>query len=208
MFGLPAEDQLTHEDFLRYVDSADLSRVVAAAKLSETTGAPFDIEYRIRRRDGQLRWLSARGEMLRRADGSPLSFNGFLADITARKVDESSRQLVARELGHRMKNVLAVVNGIVSQSLRSAASLSDARQTIEGRVAALAAAQDQLIEGPGDGSKLASLAGQVLAPFDPGGARITRSGPLVVVDQDLTRALAMTLYELATNAVKYGALSK
>ena len=207
LFGLPADAPFTHEDFERYVLAEDIDRLVTAVTRSEREGVPFDIEYRIKRPDGEIRWIAARGEMLRRRDGTPLSIHGFLSDITARKNADEHRQLVANELGHRIRNILSIIGAVIAQSLRGAQSLEEAQTTIEGRIAALAAAQDELIRASDAGARIDQVVARVLAPFDPEHRRIVCSGSSTMIDADRARALAMTLHELATNAVKYGALS-
>ena len=84
---------------------------------------PYQVEYRILTPMGEQRWVSIQGELQHRADGTPLAMTGFSTDISQRKFAEEHRAILARELTHRVKNTLATVNAVVSQTLRDAASL-------------------------------------------------------------------------------------
>jgi PAS domain S-box-containing protein len=125
-------------------------------------------------------------------------------DITDRK-DADARQLVLlRELQHRAKNLLAVVQSIVASTLRRASDTKSAEDTILGRFHALARAQEFIASGTSGGAPIAEIVRAELSAF---GARATMDGPAVLAASGFAQMFAIVVHELATNAVKYGALS-
>jgi two-component system CheB/CheR fusion protein len=139
-------------------------------------------------------------------------------DITERQRSEEQQGLLLKELDHRIKNLFAVVGGVVTLSARSAASTQEMAGTIQGRLAALASAH-QLIRVRGSdssgnkrGSTLEELLRTILAPYiDPmkpeDSARVVIEGPKAPITGEAVTSLALALHELATNAGKYGAFS-
>ncbi|WP_348984694.1 sensor histidine kinase [Devosia sp. J2-20] len=129
-------------------------------------------------------------------------------DITARKQAENHRDLLTKEMSHRVKNTLATVQSIVGQSLRSADVSPDVASTITQRLQALAGAHDVLTDRGWAQARLADIVASATAPFDSGGStRIHAGGDEVEVSSRAATAIALAMHELATNAVKYGALS-
>jgi two-component sensor histidine kinase len=137
----------------------------------------------------------------------PGRFAALFLDITQRRADEERRALLSREVDHRAKNALAVVQAALR--LTKAPDLPQFVRTIEGRVSALARAQTLLAGDRWAGSDLHSLLrGEMAAFLDTGeGSQVELTGPPVVLPADATQPLAMAMHELATNAVKHGALS-
>lgn len=129
-------------------------------------------------------------------------------DITERKAMEEVREAAARELDHRMKNVLSIVNSLVSISAVSAASVEDFQQSLTGRLKALAATQSALRFGERQSASLDELLLVELAQYQtPDGTNVVIEGPPVPVGAKAAQLLALAIHELATNAAKYGALS-
>ena len=110
------------------------------------------------------------------------------------------------ELGHRLKNLLTIVQSLVAQTLRTSRSTEQARDIIQDRIAALAAAQDILIEALGEQSDVESVVRAAIAPYN-NEARFELDGTPVQLAPRAALLLALTMHELSTNAVKYGALS-
>jgi PAS domain S-box-containing protein len=130
------------------------------------------------------------------------------SDVTERVRSEEHQRLLLNELNHRVKNTLATVQSIASQTLRTADSTQAAREAIESRLFALSRAHDVLTRENWDGAWISEVAAQAILPFQTAGqTRIHCHGEEVRLPPSVALALAMALQELATNAVKYGALS-
>ncbi len=186
-------------------DRARMQGAVAAAIAGRTD---YDIEYRITHPGGEIRWIQSRGHASYRPDGTPAGIAGISLDITDRKRIEDHRDLLAKELAHRVKNTLTTVQSIIRHTLRTSASLADAQTILDARIVALAAAHDVLIRDTWEGATLAEVVGVALRPFGADREdRFAASGPAVHLTSRVALAFAMALHELATNAVKYGALS-
>jgi two-component sensor histidine kinase len=140
--------------------------------------------------------------------GFPYRVLGVLLDISERKRAEERQQLLVNELNHRVKNTLATVQSIASQTLRNARTPQEAQRSFESRLIALSRAHDVLTREKWQGASLYEVVAQALEPYSDGGEdRLHLSGPHVRLTPRMALALAMAMQELATNAVKYGALS-
>ncbi len=128
-------------------------------------------------------------------------------DITARSGAETHRDILISEMSHRVKNVLATVQSIASQTVRQSGSLEGFKVAFNGRLHALASAHDLLVDEGWAGSDIRQLVQRTLAPYRAAGERIRVNGPRLILRSQAGVALTMILHELATNAAKYGALS-
>ena len=169
----------------------------------------FPAEYRIIKPEGTVRWLSGGGQVIARtAEGKAARLMNVVADVTDRKITEEHNQILMRELSHRAKNLLAVVLSIAAQTGRSATSFEEFKLRFTLRLQSLAASHDLLVGQAWQGALLADLVRDQLAPFvETGSSRLNASGPDVILSPKAAEALGLALHELATNAVKYGALS-
>jgi two-component sensor histidine kinase/DNA-binding response OmpR family regulator len=129
-------------------------------------------------------------------------------DAKEREAADKLQKLILEELHHRIKNTLATVSAIASQSLRTATSIEHGQQAIEGRLIALGRAHDLLLQARWANADLANTIRGATEPYNSdGGARFSISGPDIKITSGAVIALAMTLNELCTNTTKFGALS-
>ncbi len=189
----------------------DVERVHAAfaAALDPRDSKPLAIEYRIRRGDGEVRWVENHGLAYFEGAGPErqvVGFVGTVADITERKQHEEQTQLLMREINHRAKNMLSVVDAIAHQT--AARSPEDFIECFSERIQALSANQDLLVRNEWKGVDMAELIRAQLAHFaDLIGSRIAVQGPKLRLNPASAQAIGLALHELATNAGKYGSLS-
>ena len=137
-----------------------------------------------------------------------LGYTGCNIDISDAKVAEEHQRLLINELNHRVKNTMATVQSIASQTLRNTDTAAQAKEAIEGRLIALSRAHDVLTRENWEGADLYEIVDQAVAPYSSRGEdRLHLRGSKVRLQPRTALSLAMMLQELATNAVKYGALS-
>jgi two-component sensor histidine kinase len=169
----------------------------------------YDVEYRVKQLDGSWRWLSAWGAVEFEGEGparKPVAIAGASRDLSELKRAEETRRMLVNELDHRVKNTLAIIQSIVLQTLRGATDLEAARGAIDARIISLAAAHDLLTQRSWSGADVGDVVARALAPFSAG--RVAVAGPSLDISPKQTLALSLALHELATNAAKYGALSR
>jgi PAS domain S-box-containing protein len=195
--------------WLDSIHPQDRDRVDAAATAANAARKSYHVEYRLRRRDGTWRWALDTAAARSGTKGEFLGHIGSIIDITDRKLEEERRNLLINELNHRVKNTLATVQSIASQTLRGAdVRPTWARHALEARLVALAKAHDVLTRENWEGALLKDIIEQTLSPFRAmGEQRIAATGPYVRLSPKSALALSMAMHELATNATKYGSLS-
>jgi PAS domain S-box-containing protein len=168
-------------------------------------------EYRIVRPDGSICWALAHGAAVFEGEGDSehaVRYAGTIQDITDRKAAERHQQILIAELNHRVKNMLAIVQAIAHQTFKGVEG--DAAETFYGRLSALSAAHTILTRQSWEAADVGDIVSAVLEPHSARGeAQIRLAGDDdVQVPPHMAVNLAMALHELATNAAKYGALSK
>ncbi len=207
VFGLGPDDPFdTVDDLLALVHPDDRQKRQDAISRAIAEHAEMEVEYRTRRPDGSIGWVLARGRAVYE-NGEAVRMAGISLDITARKVAEERQVLLINELNHRVKNTLASVQSLAMQTYRTADGGGGADQAFTERLYALARVHDLLSETAWEGASLADVVGQTLAPYAEPDGRFTITGPVVRLIPNAAVTLNMTFHELATNAVKYGALS-
>jgi two-component sensor histidine kinase len=193
-----------------YLLAEDRPAIQAAIAEAVARKEVFQLEHRVRLADGGDGWIFSRAIPLLDADGEIVEWFGTASDVTARKEADRRLRLMVNELNHRVKNTLAAVQAIAAQTLSRAEVPSLVRETFDARLVALARAHDVLNRGSWSGAELRQIAELTAAAFTKAedAGRVAISGPALHLPPKTTIALALAFHELATNAVKYGALSK
>jgi PAS domain S-box-containing protein len=192
---------VTHLDD-READLAQFSRQMVG-KLDAYT-----VEKRYIHKDGHEVWVEVAASRVDDAAGQPLYGIRVVRDISERWKAEEHQHLLIHELNHRVKNTLATVQSIASQTLRTASTPEAAREALESRLLGLSRVHNVLTRENWEGARLHDIIEEILEPYRViGQARFEIRGPEIQVPPRFALALSMALHELATNAVKYGALS-
>jgi PAS domain S-box-containing protein len=208
-FGIDPEERRAGFPIQRAVDAIhpeDRARVATSIDAALASGGAYRVEYRARNADDVHRWVEASGRVELAADGSPRRFAGVAVDIEARREAEERERLLAREVDHRAKNLLGVIQSVVQ--LTRGDDVAELKAAVAGRIQALARAHSLLAAGRWEGVELGALVREELAPFEkPDGSRVRVDGGALRLRPGASQALALAVHELATNAAKYGALS-
>lgn len=199
IIGEPAPLIWTPEDRTAGVPELEMKKAVEM-------GRAEDERWHLRK-DGSRFWANGLMMPLRDEAGDHIGFLKILRDRTdQRRADENQRTLI-NELNHRVKNTLATVQSIATQTLRTEPSPEKARKALGDRLVALSRAHDVLTRESWEGAELDDIVEQAVMPYRDRNDRITGVGPPIRLSPRLALAIAMALQELATNAAKYGALS-
>lgn len=211
LWGLPQTDKVTFEDLSSRIHPADRERVRAAFTATRAILGAYEIDFRILLGD-EVRWVSARG--LGNDEGLHEGrMSGVFLDVTGRKQAEEGNELLAGEMSHRVKNLLAIAAGLTNLTSRSSKTVEEMTKELTERLTALGRAHDLVRPLPGHQGRaalLGDLISVLLAPYDDSGAfsgRIRVSVPRMGIGDQAATTLALVIHELATNSLKYGALS-
>ncbi|HEX2560931.1 PAS domain S-box protein [Phenylobacterium sp.] len=168
----------------------------------------YSREKRYVQKSGAIVWVELSASVVRNAEGAPLYGVRVVRDITERRRWQDRQQLLMNELNHRVKNTLATVQSIAAQTQRSAADPRAAHGAFVDRLLALSSAHDVLTRQQWRGADLREIVDAAIRPFSGDNEeRFQICGPAIWLAPQAAVALALALHELATNAVKYGALS-
>ena len=205
LFGLePADDPVPIEAMRAVRHPDDAKRVIQGFKEAVESGTDYyEMEYRIVRPDGETRWIFGRGRVVRDLSGQPVRYSGVDIDVTDRKRMEEHQKLLVAELNHRVKNTIATIQSIAKQSLANGRPLEEAREAFLRRLQALAHAHGLLTASEWRGARLSALVEDELKPY---GEHARFGGEDLVLAPRAALIVRLVLHELATNAVKHGAL--
>jgi PAS domain S-box-containing protein len=187
------------------VHSDDFERCLKTYVEAFDARQPFSMEYRLRRHDGEYRWVLDYG-IPRQPAGKFAGYIGSCVDITERKQAEDQKSFLVAELDHRVKNTLACVAAIAEQTRATSNSIDEFLDVLRGRIRSLANTHGLLSANRWRDVDLGELVRGELAPCMKDGNTLI-DGPAVGVTADSVQAVAIVLHELTTNAAKYGALS-
>lgn len=191
-----------------------LPRVVQRWRDSLTSGEPYETDYLLRHHSGEYRWSLARALPVRDASGRIMRWVGSCTDIHEEKLAAEHNEILSRELAHRIKNIFAVVCGLISLSARQEPEARGFAGRLVDRIMALGRAHEfarphsDRSRQQMPGTTLKAMIADLLSPYDlPDQPRIAIEGEDIAADDQAATPIALVVHELATNAAKYGALS-
>ncbi|MGO4389302.1 sensor histidine kinase [Microvirga sp. 2YAF29] len=209
LLGLPeARTTASVEDWRGIVHPDDVESSLENLRNAVRGNGNYEDEYRIRRPNGEIRWINSRGRVTFDEQGEPVFFIGIFQDITERKQADDQQRFFLDELNHRVKNTLATVQSIAAQTLRSTNDTAQFKEAFEGRLLALSKTHNLLTRKSWREADLREIVEQELAPYrKTGDTRVSINGPKVNLPARYAINLGLVVHELVTNAAKYGGLS-
>ena len=208
-FAGVAPEALLGDAWIGMIHPEDILEVGTRRAQARAGLLAYGFEARFRCGDGAYRWMSANCRPRIDERGQFQGYIGIAMDVTETKAAEARQRLLINELNHRVKNTLASIQSIARQTLRPDETPPHVRERLIDRLLAMSAAHDVLTRESWEGASIEEIVRQGLRPFvddqDPG--RIFADGPALRVGASAALSLALAVHELATNAVKYGALS-
>jgi PAS domain S-box-containing protein len=212
LVGGRAADRLSRNGDSRWaierIHPDDRTRVVEAIQRAREALAPYEAEHRVEIDAGSWSWIRSHAVPIREDDGTVTEWFGAATDITERVRQEEHLRLLVNELNHRVKNTLAIVQSMVSQTLRNCDGSAQALEMVESRLQALAATHDVLTRQKWQGATLDEIVHTAIGHcLGVDASRFEVQGEAICLEPRRAVALSMALHELCTNAMKYGALS-
>jgi PAS domain S-box-containing protein len=207
IFGVdPDSFKVTRDSVQALIDPTDWAALNDALEQASPSAPNYETEFRVRRPNGEVRSCLARAFASFDATGTLARITGVTVDITDQKEAQERQLLLTREVEHRARNLLAVVQSMLR--LTKAATIEDYMAAVEARIGALSRAHMLLSECRWEGAFLQRLVDEELTPYRDGrGSRLNIQGPDLLLESNRAQTIALALHELATNAAKYGALS-
>lgn len=184
-----------------------VDRVVASVTRCRETGEEWEDVFPLRGKDGTYRWFLSRAVPIRNADGDIVRWFGTNTDITEQRQAEETQHVLTSELSHRVKNMLATVQAIATQTLRHNDDPAQFVASFSGRIQSMSRVHAMLSSSEWQGAELRDLILDQLVHGPVEENRIEIQGPAVRFEAHMTPHVAMMLHELGTNSIKYGALS-
>lgn len=208
----PDDGAVTFEELSARIHPEDINRVRAAFNATREIEGAFEIDFRIMDQQ-EVRWVAARGQGDEQGTLGQLRFGIFL-DVTERKLAEEDRELLAGEMSHRVKNLFAIAAGLTQIAARSATTTAEMAADLKQRLIALGEAHELVrptLLNERKAARLDQLLAVLLGAYDDKGSigdRIHVRAPELLVGEGSITTLALVIHELATNSIKYGALSQ
>ena len=213
LWGLPRSMPMTMRVLRTSLSVEDAARVEAEMRAAAQPGGAdaCQIEFRIRRgSDGAERWIAVHGRRFQ-PDGpdGPVELIGMARDVTTRKDRETHMHLLMREVTHRSKNLLAIIQAMARQTVKDSLSASDFEERFSARLRGLAASHDLLAARDWHGASVEDLVRwQLASALDKAPTRIAINGPTLFIKPEAAQNIGLAFNELATNAMRFGALSR
>lgn len=211
IWGIPPKNDITFEELSACIHPADLDRVRASFTATRNLHGAWEIDFRILH-GNEVRWVSARGRGDDQGIVDRIMYGVFL-DVTFRKTAEEDRELVTREMNHRIKNLFSLASALASISSRSTETKEAMYEDLTRRLRGLAAAHDLILAGNNEQRHAVALEDllkvllQAYAFKNSSTDNVSISAPEVLVGERSMTSIALLIHELATNSAKYGALS-
>jgi PAS domain S-box-containing protein len=205
--GLPETGHVSANNVFDRIHPDDLTDLHSALSRAIETGVGYEHEFRVRSDHGD-RWIAGVGAVHCNENGEPERMIGVNFDVTSRWQAEEQRQLLMRELNHRMANEMAVIKSLVTLSASHSPNVDAFKRDIQDRLSAVSQRHKLLMEGGWNATDLDDLLRSELRPYTVSGTdALVIQGPQVMLSPNAATALGLVFHELVTNAAKYGALS-
>ena len=212
LWGLGAGELISTEALRGSIDPDDVARTFDELHRAAGPDGPDQclLEFRIRRRnDGAERWIALQGRRYPGDRGEAAEIVGTARDITSRKQRETHMHLLMREVTHRSKNLLAIIQAMARQTVKDSVTAAEFEQRFSARLRGLAASHDLLAARDWHGAAIGELVRWQLGPaLEAAGERIGIQGPDLYLNPEAAQNIGLAFNELASNATRFGALSR
>lgn len=202
-----AESEVVGHSIAEFMSAEEFARSMQAFEKKLAEGGTTRLTITVRAKDGRPLIWEVNSRLTTDDAGNPTGLHAIARDMTDAKRAETHLRLLIDELNHRVKNTLAIVQGIAQQTFKDNADPAAARHAFEGRLAALSEAHTLLTRERWDAVSMRQIIGDAVAPHGGDAGRFTLDGPDLPIVPKTAISLALAIHELATNAVKHGALS-
>lgn len=200
----PVETSCPTFEWFARIHTDDRDAVAEAWRKAVSERGRYEVELRVRKPDGSLRWIREQGNYVPGPDGLPGYMTGLAVDVTNQRQAEEARNLLIEELNHRVKNMLAMVQSIAVQSLTD----RHQKDRFLPRIQALATGHDLLTRTGWKGASLVAILQALFKPHGIHDSRLVLDGDDVILSSRDSISISLAVHELLTNAVKYGAYAR
>lgn len=204
--GLPV-DQIIGRSISEFMAPEEFERTSNMLQQKLAQGGMTRYEVAVRTASGRIRQWDVNSALTIGPEGKPIGLHAVARDVTEKRAFDERQQLLINELNHRVKNTLALVQGLALQSFKGDRTVQEGQEIFQSRLAMLAAAHDLLTREHWEGATIDDLVADAIAPYADRPGRIVTGGPPAVMTPKAAISLALALHELGTNAAKHGALS-